>query len=141
MITQAWDNIPKTVIKNGFKVLFKDIDQIELNLPSFHFSEDDDVPLMTLFNSFVDTEGNNDEVMDWAHGEEDGIPEDFSEPPNNEDIEIEQENFSGDQEPDLQNVVDSFRVAIDWCEKSNIPIQDILLLRRLRNKAVLARTT
>lgn len=139
MITQAWDEVSTRVIEHGFNHLFAD--QIDLNLPPSHFNDEDDIPLIELFNSLVrDDNITEAEIIEWATGGEDPHHEDF------DDANIEIVESGGEvnvsraedlEHPitDIDAVINTFNTTIEWSHSMNLPIQEILLLRyRLEKK-------
>lgn len=136
LITEAWNEVPISVITNGFKHLFAD--QIELNLPAFHFTSEDDIPLVQLYNNVVaNNESTEADIMEWASGEQD--PERLDK--DTEDISASVEETEDHDSPmiEISKVIESFNTVIEWSENGNLTIQEILLLRRMREKAVMAK--
>lgn len=141
LIIQAWNEVPKSVIQSSFKHLFNSVDEIQFNLFADHFTEEDDIPLGRLYNSILNESSLTDiEIMEWAIGEnENNIPLNDSNIFENS-VGNEQENNNDDINEintHINTVIDSFNVTIEWADDNNFPINETLLLRRMREKAVL----
>lgn len=134
MATEAWNQVSKSTIINGFKHLYQSIEEIQFNLPAFHFDEEDDVPLRTLFNSLFTNEDGEDAIIQWAVGDDDPIAR------NSCDLQMDTDEdepgpTEGEKE-DLNKVIDAYNLAIEWAEKNDSSFQEILTMRRMRNRAV-----
>lgn len=143
MAVESWNEVPKSVVINAFKHLFSSPEEIMLNLPFNHFDEDDDLPIATLFNSLLpENNASFTDIMEWAAGEnENNHVYDLNSATDcvNEN-ECEEECLQIINTPvqlNINIVIDSFNLAIEWSESVNLPVQDLLLLRRIREKAVL----
>lgn len=132
---EAWNAIPKSVIINAFKHLFSCREELELNLPVQHFDETDDLSLASLFNSIFKSQLEESDIMEWASGKSDRCTTNQDcEDESHDNIEQQQE-----EEPSTHNineVINALNIATEWSEEAKLPINEILLLRRIRNKAV-----
>lgn len=145
MIHQAWMDVPISVIRSGWKVLI-DIDINNLNLPVNHFDDDDDLPLATLYNNVASGSLlSSEDIMDWATGATESLSRNFdesnlNEEENDENTEGEYDvNDDDDNTQNIDQIIQSFNNVIEWSENENLPMNDILNLRRIRNKAVMRR--
>lgn len=143
MIHQAWVDVSISVIRSGWKVLIN-IDVNDFNLPINHFDDNDDLPLATLYNNVVPCNSlSNQDIMDWATGATERLSRNFDESNLNEeenDANTEADIEDNDDDDNTQNIdeiIQSFNNIIEWSEQENLPMNDILNLRRIRNKAVL----
>ena len=41
----------------------------------------------------------------------------------------------------IDEVINSFNIVLEWSENENLPINDLLTLRKMRNKAVIMRVS
>lgn len=142
IVEEAWQGVTERVIINGFKCLFKDIENFDLNLGDDHFNRpEDDVPLVQLYRNVANGSNLNDEeIRDWAGGvnEIERNPELAV-----TDDEIIQDISREEADPDppnnhhsLDEVVASFNKVVDWAMTEDIDLSDLYVLRKLANKAM-----
>lgn len=132
LTVHAWLDVPQTVIQNSFKHLFHSIEDNQGNKSTECLIEDNLDPLPKLYQSiFGESVITDDEILDWAEGSHDTTMKSITE------TDDEELNEMGDDKKELiNNVISSFNTVIEWCENNNIPINEMILLRRIREKAV-----
>lgn len=136
-ILQAWQDELKQAVQNSFKHLFSSIEEIELSVPPNYFDDEDDIPITRLYKSLFE-DNNLPEIMEWANGQHEqnisfgaeNIIDDLNNVEDENDIE-ENENTN------INHIIESFNSTIEWAEGNNFSLNEILLLRRMREKAVL----
>lgn len=141
LIVEAWNDVPRSVVMSSFKHLFSSIDAIEFNIPENHFVEEDDIPLARLYNLVIENDLTENEIMEWATGsnERSVLFEIEDEIANDESIANEEGHMEEESRISIDNVIDSFNTAVEWAEENNLTSNEILFLRRIREKAVLKR--
>jgi len=129
LITDAWTAVSESVISNGFKRIvapqtYLSIEESDISLPHLYRQV---VPLTNL------TDG---EILHWASGveeksgnliTEEDIINDYQEDNNDDNMCKPGINFN--------EVLDSLNITIDYAE-SNLAIEDILCLRKIREKVI-----
>lgn len=141
MIVDSWNEVPKSVIMNSWKHLFSSLDDLIFNLPPDHFNDEDDISLIQLYRRIApDTAISNAEIMDWASGvgEEAQFPmitDDDILNINNIFIDAHAEDIPSSA-TDINQVINAFNTTLEWAEEINLEYHEVLLLRRLREKAV-----
>lgn len=141
MIVDSWNEVPKSVIMNSWKHLFSSLDDLIFNLPPDHFNDEDDISLIQLYRRIApDTAISNAEIMDWASGvgEEAQFPmitDDDILSINNIFIDAHAEDIPSSA-TDINQVINAFNTTLEWAEEINLEYHEVLLLRRLREKAV-----
>jgi len=147
MIHQAWNDVPISVIQNAWKLLM-DIDTTRYNLPANHVNNDADVSLALLYNNVLpDTILTNEQIMNWATGTTENLSylEEFNlsaeESNENIDEDLDRNTSIDTNHNSIDEVINSFNIVLEWSEKENLPINDLLTLRKMRNKAVIMRVS
>lgn len=143
-IVQAWNEIPISVIQNSFKHLFSSTDEIQHSIPADHFVEEDDIPLARLYNSILTASNLTDnEVMEWANGTKETTAS-FDIATNHELVEgqnertaVDEHEQNVDNSTNINDVINSFNLVIEWAVESDLPFNEILTLQRIREKAII----
>lgn len=140
LIVEAWNDVPLSVVMSSFKHLFSSIDAIEFNIEN-HFVEEDDIPLARLYNLVIENYLTENEIMEWATGcnERSVLLEREDEIANDESIANEEGHMEEESRISIDNVIDSFNTAVERAEENNLTSNEILFLRRIREKTVLKR--
>ena len=139
LIIEAWKEVPKEVITNSFKHLFASNDDLDLNLSVHHVAEEDEIPISRLYQTIISDNSLSDkDIMDWASGENENnlcfcaenIILDKAE------VKDADEDYETVDITNIKNVISSLTVSLEWAELNNLSVNEILLLRRMRKKAV-----
>ena len=103
--------------------------------------EEDDIPLARLYNLVIENDLTENEIMEWVTGsnERSVLFEREDEIANDESIANEEGHMEEESRISIDNVIDSFNTAVEWAEENNLTSNEILFLRRIREKAVINR--
>lgn len=151
-LDQAWRSISKRNIQKSWSALWPD--------QTIEWEEEDELPLSDLRKRLQSDSVNTDlqaikkslhileprnnltdkEITSWATGKDEPYVEDQSE---TEIIEaVINKNEGGDSESDTEedsrpkikhsDAANSLSISIQWAEENNLPLQDILLLKKIK---------
>jgi len=137
MITESWEDVPKNVIMSYCQHLFRSLDDLLFYLPLNHFNADDDISLINLYRRVIPNSSNTDhDIINWSLG----IEEIAQFPTVTDEAVGEVNNITLNRElpitSDINQVVNSFNITVQWEEESNLSYTEIVLLRRLREKTI-----
>lgn len=145
MIVQSWEDVPTSTIMKAFKVMYSSTEEIELNLPIDHFDDEDNVPLLALYKKvFHDETITEENVCEWAGGKDennntccgDAVIEDHQDDTHENQNDVHEVD-APNESYDINQVISGLNLAIEWSESANVELNELLLLRRIREKAVL----
>ena len=108
-----------------------------MNIPFNHFDEKDKLPICKLYRRITaNCEMSDQEIMDWAYGKDENINHSLI---TGEEI-VEEINNDVVSEPNVYNdtssVINELNVLIKWGESNNLELDDLLMLRRIREKVI-----
>lgn len=140
MVLEAWTELKNNVVINAFKHLFNNsTDALIDNLPLNYFNEEDDIPIAHLYRQVSPESNLNDnDILNWASGEADGgnrsslTNAEIVVNSTLQDIPEEDENPS----IDINLAINGLNDAIEWGYEQNIPLNEILTLRKVRERAL-----
>lgn len=129
-----------SIIHNSWKHLIEK-ENIVHNLLIDHFDSDDDIPLVKLYR-LIDSNSTltDEEIVSWAEGNTE-----------TSDPQLEEVNETGDAvdqtnievngvddcyKVDIDELIRAFNKTLEWAENETLPVNEILLLRKIRNKAL-----
>lgn len=153
-LDQSWRAITSKNIKKSWSSLCPEITELEAsddeNIPLSELQKklrplsQEDLEELTECLKVIDPENNlnSEDITKWALGDKE-IVIDLTEEEliqdalgiNTENIEEAPESDENIEKVKHTDAVNAFSLAIRWTEENNLPIEDVLLLKRLKEKA------
>lgn len=155
-LDQSWKSITPKNIRRSWTSLWPEISEPEE-------SDDENIPLAELQKKLrpmsqedlkqiteslrvIDRQNNlnSENITKWAVGEEEFVidltEEEFIQDAVGSNIENTKESSESEDDINMEKVkhtdaVKAFSLAIRWTEENNLPLEDLLLLKRLKDKA------
>lgn len=150
LLDEAWHRVSKELIKVSWRKLLPQIDDEEDNVPLSPFAERVEefqceiADIQNLSKSICEEQLSFGELEEWATGRNEMEPFMTDTDTTNEvqTRATKNEDYSSNEEEANSDVlkhseaVSSFNTCIKWATENNIPSDQVLLLRDLRNKAI-----
>lgn len=149
-LNKAWEGITqKNIVKSWQRLLPKWEEEDEIPLSRFigmstsNSSQiNEDFKEIRIILNRIDANVSQDEIEEWALGKSESIPEMTEEDMINEVVNVNDSSSEEDNAPKItirhEEAVKSFDICVRWAQENNLPLQDQLLLKCLREKAKLS---